>query len=448
MFLVLMAISANAAGPSGSLPVMFIATQNGEPVVSKDDYLAATYYVDPKGVAGVEAVGSAARPDTLQIKGRGNWTWTGFEKKPYRIKLQNKTALLGLKKNKHFALLAHADDWTGWLKNTIGFILSEQLGLQWTPHQQPVEVVLNGDYIGLYMLTEVIRVDKDRVNVVEQLDGDNSDVTGGWLVEIDNYREPNCIDFTEPKNEFHREQNVMVTPKTPELLSSAQRDYLYAQMTSLNAAIYSHDSATLTSMLDIDEAARFYLVQELMLDCESYHGSCYLHKQQGTDAKWFFGPVWDFGNAFNRCRWGNPDMPIYVQPEFSQVWIGELSKDRVFQAALAKIWAHWRYYDVSLVSLMVASFVNRIAAAAAADALRWEQYDHSNMRMQQAEVMKYFHQHVEWLTTQWGGGYPDPEPTACRPSADPLPAAQKRIVDGQLVIIRNGRIFSISGVQK
>lgn len=71
---------ATAATYSGSLPVMFINTEGGAPVDSKENYVNATYYLDPMGVAGVEAIGTKAEPLPLKIKGRGNYTWTGFDK--------------------------------------------------------------------------------------------------------------------------------------------------------------------------------------------------------------------------------------------------------------------------------------------------------------------------------------------------------------------------------
>ncbi len=76
---------------SGTLPVMFINTEEGKPITSKTDYLQATYYLDPMGVEGVEAVGSSDNQALMQIRGRGNYTWWGFHKKPYRIKLDKMT---------------------------------------------------------------------------------------------------------------------------------------------------------------------------------------------------------------------------------------------------------------------------------------------------------------------------------------------------------------------
>ena len=99
--------------------------------------------------------------------------------------------MLGLTKSKHFAILAHADDGYGYVRNFTGFSLGRRIGLPWTPAQQPVEVVINGDYRGLYFLTESIRIEEDRVNITE-LDDNVSDpslISGGYLVELDNYDE-------------------------------------------------------------------------------------------------------------------------------------------------------------------------------------------------------------------------------------------------------------------
>ena len=74
-----------AAQPSATLPVLYIQTQNSTPITSKDYYLQATYYLDAKALAGYETIGSAQQPLSMEIKGRGNYTWRDFDKKPYRI---------------------------------------------------------------------------------------------------------------------------------------------------------------------------------------------------------------------------------------------------------------------------------------------------------------------------------------------------------------------------
>ena len=79
------------------------------------------------GHTDVKALGTEDAPLTMQIRGRGNYTWTGFDKKPYRIKLADKQPMLGMKSSKHFVLLAHADDCIGFMRNTLGFAASRAL---------------------------------------------------------------------------------------------------------------------------------------------------------------------------------------------------------------------------------------------------------------------------------------------------------------------------------
>lgn len=393
------------AAPSGSLPVLYINTENNAPIISKEEYVRGSYYLDPCGVANVEAIGSLEEPLPLQIRGRGNYTWIGFEKKPYRLKLDSKASLLGMKKSKHFALLAHADDNLGFMRNASGLELSRRMGLAWTPTAEPVEVVLNGDYIGLYFLTETIRVDKDRVNIVEQADNetDPEKITGGWLVEIDNYDTDPHVRIQENGGA----ERIIFTYKTPEVLSSQQEAYLLSQVEAMDKAIYNSDKSSTAweDLIDIDQLARYYVVQEILDDCESFHGSCYLYRDLGEGEKWNFGPVWDFGNALLR---GDKSKFIYDSPTFHQTWIGEIAKYPAFQEKVKEVWAQFAasgsdgFYD------WIDSEVSRISEAAAADGVRWPQYSNGDMANRVANFKRKIANSINWLGKQWGA-YIDPQ---------------------------------------
>ena len=298
-----------AVSPSGTLPVLYIQTENNAKITSKETYINATYYLVANNTEGVQNIGSSAAPLAMEIRGRGNYSWTGFDKKPYRIKLGDKQALLGMNKSKHFALLAHADDSNdrkGFMRNAVGFELSKMIGISYTPNAKPLEVVLNGDYIGLYFLTETIRVDKDRVNIVEQEDEetDSEKITGGWLVEIDNYDSDPHVTIKEGGK-----HTMWITYKTPEELSTQQEEYLTQQMKLIDNLVYGDkNSSELWNHLDMDALAKFYIVQELTDNYESFHGSCYLHKEMGASEKWHFGPVWDFGSCLCRTRSISPSL--------------------------------------------------------------------------------------------------------------------------------------------
>lgn len=275
----------NAHAVSGTLPVLYIETKDHAPIVSKEIYIDATYYLDPMDADDIEALGSRSDPLPMQIRGRGHSSWKGA-KKPYKIKLDKKTAVMGMPENKHWALLKPTE-------NTVaGLHLGKIMNLAWTPGFRPVEIVLNDDYIGLYFLTETIRIDENRVDIYEQKDGETDPelVKGGWLVEVDNYQDDDQIIIPE-----NNEVNINLRYHSPEDLSEVQLQWLSNEFRALNAAIYSSDKTTSDweKFIDVESMARFFILQEIMDNPDGFHGSFYLHKDLAEDAKWVAGPIWD-----------------------------------------------------------------------------------------------------------------------------------------------------------
>ena len=391
---------AYAVNPSGTLPVMYITTENQTPVTSKDYYLNATYYLDAKGIAGYDNIGSASAPLNMEIKGRGNYSWSGFNKKPYRIKLADKQALLGMNKSKHFTLLAHADDAKdkkGYMRNAVGFQLSKMIGIAWTPEALPLEIVMNGDYIGLYFLTEHIRVDKDRVNIVEQEDEetDAQKITGGWLVEIDNYDDDPHITIEEGG-----QRTMWVTYKTPEVLSYQQEAYLTQQIQLIDNLVYGDKhSDELWQHLDMDALARFYIVQEITDNYESFHGSCYLYKEMGDNEKWKFGPVWDFGSAFNRDK----SQFLFQGDVWHNHWIPEICQFPAFMAHVKTLWKEFYANYFNDIYTFTAAQLSLLKTAASVDAQRWPEYSgNADLTKRINRVNDRLRLNAEWLNTQWG----------------------------------------------
>ena len=383
-------------GISRTLPVMYINTEGGAAITSKEDYVRATLYVDPMGTEGCPASGTKEAPLALNIKGHGNWTWKGFDKKPYRLKLDAKAPLLGMTKSKHFVLLAGADDNLGELRTPLGFELSRRMKLDWTPACLPLEVVLNGDYIGLYFLTENIRVDSKRVNITEQKDNSDEDVTGGWLVEVDNYDTDPHISVTMSDKSLP----MWVTYKSPESLSTNQEAYLQQQFNAIRDAIYTSDKSSTDweKLVDLYAMARLYVVCELMQDEEGFHGSFYLHKNRGADTKWIAGPAWDFGNAYNNdCHsfiWDKPQFPCYL--------IDQIYQFPRFQEAVKNVFGDFYRNEYPTIDHFIDQLASTLVSAAISDYQRWPSYGTSDEIAKATAIKTYLHEKVDWLATQWG----------------------------------------------
>ena len=384
---------------SGTLPIMFINSE--APITTKEYYVNATCYIDAFGQEGYESLGTAEAPLPLEIKGHGNYTWRYYDKKPYRLKFQDKVKPLGMNKNRHFTLLPHVDDNLVYLRNTVGFELSRLIGMSYTPAQEPVEVVLNGDYVGLYMLTEKIRVGKNRVEITEQDDlaTDPDEITGGWLLEIDNYEYEDQIYVPNGDNDMN---SVNITIHDPEVLSNEQRSYITKFIEDTDKAIRSPNRASKVweRYIDMDTLARYYIVREILDDAESFRGSCYIHKERGDNTKLIFGPVWDFGNAFHRGR----NKFIWQDPPYGSVWIGKIYMFYRFKEHVINLWQPFLGMQYPKLDKAIDDFIERIRYAIPYDIARWPGNNVGPIDSRKQLMKQYLAEKVAFLTSEWGEG--------------------------------------------
>ena len=384
---------------SGTLPIMFINSE--APITTKEYYVNATCYIDALGQEGYESLGTAESPLVLEIKGHGNHTWKEYAKKPYRLKFQDKVGPLGMKKNRHFTLLPHVDDDMVYLRNTVGFELSRLIGMSYTPAQEPVEVVLNGDYVGLYMLTEKIRIGKNRVEITEQADmsEDPEEITGGWLLEIDNYEYDDQIFI---RNEIRDQDCLNMTIHEPEVLSREQRSYITSFIKDTDKAIYSPNKSSKIweKYIDMDTLARYYIVREIVDDAESFRGSCYIHKERGRDTKLIFGPVWDFGNAFHRGY----DKFVWQDPPYGSVWIKEIYQFHRFRDSVMDIWQPFLGMQYPKLDKAIDDFIERIRYAIESDIARWPGNNPGSIDGRKLLMKQCLAEKVAFLTSEWGEG--------------------------------------------
>ncbi|MBO4814015.1 MAG: CotH kinase family protein [Muribaculaceae bacterium] len=387
---------------TGTLPVIYITTEGHQPILTKT-YLPGTYYIDNMGHEELPSVGSEAEPQVLEIKGRGNITWEAeiYPKKPYKLKLDKKTDLLGNGKNKHYVLLSEPD-FLGFLKDPVGFELSRRMGLPFTPASQPVEVVLNDDFIGMYLLCEHVRVDKSRVNIIEQEDGDTipENVTGGWLLEIDNHPEEGEILINQMND-----STLRVLLHTPEVLSTVQRDYITNLLMRTDSAVFASNpySTRWSNFIDCEALARFYIIYEIVDNFESFSGSCFFYKERGDSTKFIFGPVWDFGSSFGRLNL-SPRF-IYQDPfHYAHIkWIKQISRFSNFKQMVTQVWNDFYPTQLTDIGDWLNNYATKIRTAAANDQQRWPQiFSAGSSVLWQASVMDNFMKtKTAWLDEQW-----------------------------------------------
>mgnify|MGYP002626041505 CR=1 FL=1 len=210
------------------------------------------------------------------------------------------------------------------------------------------------------------------MNIIEQKDEETDPllITGGWLVELDNYQEEGQIKFIDGDG-----KEIKFTPQSPEILSNEQRNYITDRLTTINNLIFVEDKSNndWEELVDIDELVKFYMVQELMDNCESFAGSCYWPKEQGEDTKFKAGPVWDFGSMGSHWHNGDYNFFIYqmVPNHITDHWIGEIAKFPHFQQKVRELWKQIYPGIIEQTKQHCMDYVDYITPAIGSDYKRW-----------------------------------------------------------------------------
>ncbi|WP_298771896.1 CotH kinase family protein [uncultured Fibrobacter sp.] len=222
----------------------------------------------------------------LTVRGRGN---SSFKMPKYGLKLEfeDKVSLMGMPKNRDWALVANYGDKTH-LRNYMMTRLSEWLGATYTPKMQFVELYLNRNYMGLYLLSETVKVSKSRVNIEE------NDST--FLVEKEDSKkyDPPYVK-TDSDYYYHIKSPKNPSEETQKLLL----DHLNAFEKFL-AHRYLHRKEEIKDWIDLDDYLLYYWVQEYSKNEDgNYARSVYFTWKRGETIH--FGPLWDFDLAFGNA---------------------------------------------------------------------------------------------------------------------------------------------------
>ena len=305
------------------LPILYINTPNEATIPSKhQDWLEGCEMCLYNSDSSIDFEG------TTNIRGRGNSTWN-FAKKPYALKLESKTSILGMPKHKRWVLLANYIDRT-LLRNHIAFGIAKLTDLDWTPRGEYVELVLNGKHQGNYYLCEQIKIDKNRVNICEMESSDTigEAITGGYLLELDQY-------FDEVNRFRSKIWQLPYMFKEPDedVLVTEQFDYIQNYINELENELRKNFTARKwASKIDFTTFIDWWFVHELSNNSEPSHPkSSYMYKDRNDVLK--AGPVWDFD-------WGTftPDYSAQYSC-MSAIYYQALFNDREFVTLLKERWA-------------------------------------------------------------------------------------------------------------
>lgn len=320
---------------------LVITTTGGVPVVSKDDYVTGTLQLD--GVT-----------HSIEIKGRGNSTWK-WPKKPYKVKLEESAALVGTLAQEEWVLLANYADRSA-LRTQLAFSVAAATGLAWTPQSRYVDVVLNGQSVGLYLLTEQVEQGEGRVELPED----------SYLLEVDARFRQN----DEPG--FRSKRGTPISFKDPDELTPAERKEVKGAIREFEDVLYGPHFADpqrgYPAYVDVAAFVDWYLVEELFANQDSnFVTSVFVSWTPGGD--FALGPVWDFDlSAGTKWLFERPAEGWHTR--LGTHWIARMFEDPAFAARVKARWAELRP-SVEATLNQIPATTDAIRTSAVADWALW-----------------------------------------------------------------------------
>lgn len=338
-----------------------------------------------------------------QITGRGNSTWSR-PKRPYNILFSEPDSLLGMAESKKWCLLANSYDASN-LRNWLAYDLARRVGFSWSPDILFVELYLNGEYEGLYLLVEAVTVEENRVNISED----------GYLFSLDFASRVNF-----GRDAFRTELSQVVQIDYPDSPTLRQADALADYLSSMEHAMTSPegvDPATGKSwdeLIDVDSWVRKYLIEEISENLDGGITSQYFYADADADglSPVAAGPVWDYDLAF-----GHREYPVIQNPACFYA-----AQDRIrhfFAPWYARLYAKPGFYE-RVTELYQQEFLpvlegylqsgieekaDEISSAAAMNGLRWQSIDSlADLEDDTALVRQFLADRVGFLTSAWADG--------------------------------------------
>jgi len=280
------------------------------------------------------------------ITGRGNTSW-GEVKKGYGMNLLYDVDLLGMGAGTTWALVANYVDRTH-MRNKLIFNFADNIGLEFTPNLRFVDLYLNNEFVGLYLLKERIEIAPNRVDIN---DGSIHDLTGGYILELQHHRR-----WYQVENGFITSKNRHIAIRRPRSVTNEQINYIANRWQALEDALYDiEDQYTWMQYIDVTSWAKKYMLEELFGNADSSVSSQFFYKDfDSVDLLFYAGPVWDYDKTLGVVYIRRMPDRIFHDERF---WAPLLEKE-YFVTTMTFLW-----YDVFLpeVEEILENEIDRLA---------------------------------------------------------------------------------------
>lgn len=392
---------------SGGVATMYIDTQSGNM-----DYIHSGKGNAESGVVRLytEHGNLDYRGQVKNLKGRGNSTWVSAEKKPYVLDLAHANDLLGMGSAEKWILLANAVDVSN-IKNKMIYDFAKEIGMKYSPDSQWVDLYLNGEYAGLYLLTEKNEVSQERVNIEGE---------GNFLVSLQ--LATRILNDTSVTTQAGQTLRVEYVSDTSEESIQMLAD-IWQSVENAILSVDGYDYVTgkhWTELIDLDSWVRKYLIEEVFANHDGGYISQYFYRDTSLDnEKIYAGPVWDYDLAMDYL-YNEEDIILHgfianrlnVKAENDTPWFHMLYSKKDFYDRMTDIYEHEFLPLLNvLIDEKIDSYVECIQCAAESNHIRWEHdigrigwVKDGTVNELSEDIKKYMNNRIDFLTSAWVDG--------------------------------------------
>ncbi len=350
----------------------------------------------------------------IGIEKRGSSSQS-LPKKPYGLTTlnndnvtNNNVSILGMPKENDWVLNSIAFD-PSLIRNYLSYDLSRSIG-NYAARGEYCEVVINGDYKGLYIFMEKLKIDDDRINIVKMKNTDNTvpGLTGGYVTKADKTTGGDPVAWS--MQSYSGTTSYMHDSPKPNEITTQQNNYIRNQFTLLqNAATDQNASITngYPSIIDVPSFIDYILISELASNADSYQFSTYFHKDR--NGKLRAGPIWDFDLTYGNdlFQWGfdrsHTDVWQFDNGDNtgSKFW-KDLYNNPTFKCYLTKRWKELTATNGPLNYFVVAEKIEHLSKltseAMVRENNRWRTIPNQSGEI--AKMKEWIQTRINWLNTR------------------------------------------------
>ena len=348
----------------------------------------------------------------IQIKIRGN-TSQYQPKKPYAVHTihanndNNNVSLLGLPPENDWVLNNIAFD-PSYIRDFISYGLTEKIG-NYAPRCRFCEVVIDGNYEGLYVFTEKMKADKNRIDIEKTPENPYISSNYGYIIQAD--RDINQTSWFDYPYHTSYCDSIMYTITYPKIenIRPSEIEYIHNYYAEFTEKINEHNDdidSGFPSMIDIQSFIDFMLIGEFSSNVDIYQLSTYLHKD--AKGKLRAGPVWDFNLTYgndiqtNRSRYNVWQFSNYTN-EGAKFWT-DLFNNSTYRCHFSKRWneliADGQPFNYDSICSFIDETQSIIAEAVPRDCARWQTTNHQTSNID--SMKNWIQKRMQWMNNNIG----------------------------------------------